>query len=90
MLSAGELLFVPAGCPHRVENLTTSLAISSNFVDQSNFDLVKSELACHALVDPRSADLLQQFESDWFNTKMDFSKQDAPWQTFKAPTKVTV
>ena len=44
ILKAGEVSFVPAGCPHHVENLTKLLAISANFIDQSNFDLVLREL----------------------------------------------
>lgn len=33
----GELLFVPGGSPHYVENLSATLAVSSNHVDHSNF-----------------------------------------------------
>ena len=32
----GDVLFVPAGCPHRVENLTDTLAVSCNYVDATN------------------------------------------------------
>ena len=35
-LEPGELLFVPGGLAHTVENLTPSLAISMNYVDASN------------------------------------------------------
>ena len=72
MLFRSDLLFVPSGCPHRVENLEASLAISANFVDQSNLNLVKKELEVNSLLDLRSKELLQQFyhlESDY---KMDF------------------
>lgn len=31
-------MFVPAGCPHRVENLTDTLALSCNYVDATNVD----------------------------------------------------
>jgi len=42
-LKPGELLFVPGGLPHTVENLTPTMAISTNYVDASNMDrLVKS------------------------------------------------
>ena len=40
VLKAGELLYVPSGSPHFVENLTTSLAVSSNHVDSSNYKKV--------------------------------------------------
>ena len=59
-------MFVPAGCPHHVTNLQASLAISANFVDSSNFELVKSELETNALRDERAADLLKQFNSASF------------------------
>jgi hypothetical protein len=56
---------LPAGCPHRVENLEPSLAISSNFVDKSNFDHVKQELEINSLLDVRSEELLLEIrESD--------------------------
>lgn len=62
VLSAGELLFVPCGCPHRVENLENSLAISANFVNGSNFDAVTRELRVNGLVDPRAEGLLSALE----------------------------
>ena len=43
-LCAGELLFVPAGCPHQVSNLQPNAAISANFVDRTNLDLAVDEL----------------------------------------------
>ena len=64
VLSAGELLFVPFGCPHRVQNITKSLAISANFVDDSNHIAVKEELRVSGLMDPRARDLLKVFEED--------------------------
>ena len=70
LLGPGELLYVPAGCPHRVENLENSLAISANFVDCSNFDLVKKELRAHALVDDRAKQLLEVMMSDSFDIGM--------------------
>lgn len=56
------MLFVPAGCPHRVENLEQSIAISANFVDPSNLKTVVKELEINALVDPRTADLLGELK----------------------------
>ncbi|XP_064607869.1 LOW QUALITY PROTEIN: bifunctional arginine demethylase and lysyl-hydroxylase JMJD6-like [Liolophura sinensis] len=83
VLEPGDLLFVPSGCPHRVENLETSLAISGNFVDLSNFKAVKEELEISALIDPRAEDLLTQFTSDTFNSKMSSSISDLPWKKYK-------
>ena len=83
VLEPGDLLFVPSGCAHRVENLTLSLAISANFVDLSNFPLVKKELHYRSLVDPNAQELLHQFDDLNFPSKM-FSKQtDLSWERFK-------
>ena len=67
ILKAGELLFVPAGCPHRVENLTKSLAISANFVDRSNVELVLEELSVNAIQDQRAAQLWSELQGARFN-----------------------
>ena len=79
----GEMLFVPAGCPHRVENLEPSLAISSNFVDKSNFDHVKQELEINSLLDVRSEELLLQFNDVNFNESMDMDIKDKMFCEFK-------
>lgn len=68
VLSPGELLFVPFGCPHRVQNLTKSLAISANFVDRSNLDAVKGELRVNGLLDPRAENLLRVLEEYEFRS----------------------
>ncbi len=67
ILCPGELLFVPSGSPHRVENLEMSLAISANFVDESNFSLAMEELRVNGLLDPRSLDLWTFFRSEEFS-----------------------
>ena len=61
ILEEGELLFVPYGSPHRVENLKDSVAISANFVDDSNIKCVTNHLRKNCLQDPRAGDLLQEF-----------------------------
>ena len=63
MLGPGELLFVPSGCPHRVENLEKSLAISANFVNGSNIEVAKRELRVNGLLDPRAEQLLSVLDS---------------------------
>ena len=35
-LQAGELLYIPWGTPHEVVNLSTTCAISANYIDQTN------------------------------------------------------
>lgn len=70
MLQPGEVLYVPSGCPHRVENVEKSLAISANFVDCSNFELVKRELSANASIDQQAHCLLSVFQDDRFDTRM--------------------
>jgi hypothetical protein len=43
----GDVLFVPAGCAHQVENIgcDTSIAVSFNYVDESNIQLALTALA---------------------------------------------
>jgi hypothetical protein len=60
VLRAGELLFVPQGCPHRVETLTDSVAVSANFVDRSNLSCALEELRVDGLLNPRAGDLRSQ------------------------------
>ena len=89
VLQAGEVLFVPAGSPHRVKNLSKSLAISANFVDCSNFDLVLGELRVNALQDERAGSLLSAMEGVNFNREMvELDSEEnyspcVPWQRFK-------
>ena len=61
VLEKGELLFVPYNSPHRVENLENSMAISGNYVDESNIDCVANHLRRNLLQDPRAGDLLKEF-----------------------------
>jgi hypothetical protein len=53
-LVAGELLFVPAGSPHAVRNLTTTVALSGNYVDESNIATSLQALWRDGLTCPRS------------------------------------
>ena len=53
VLEAGDLLFVPCGCPHFVANLDDTVAVSANFVDPaSNGDAALEAMADEALSDP--------------------------------------
>ena len=45
LCSAGEMLFVPGGAPHAVENVTDCLAIAGNFVDESNLQAERDWMA---------------------------------------------
>ena len=72
-----------------MENLTKSLAISANFVDESNFDLVLRELRINALQDQRADNLLRQLQAAEFNRQMnefdlmDDDKSCIEWEQFK-------
>lgn len=44
VLQPGEMLFVPAAMPHQVHNIDTTVAISMNYIDGSNFHLSLEEL----------------------------------------------
>ncbi|CAN0220386.1 unnamed protein product, partial [Discosporangium mesarthrocarpum] len=57
-LEAGDLLFVPAGSPHQVENLTDTLAVSSNYVDATNLPKALHALEEQAHTDQGAKDLL--------------------------------
>ena len=74
---------MPAGCPHCVDNLETSLAISANYVDLSNFERVKEELKVDSLMDPRAAELLSVIQSKEFCTDMDEQQDMLTWNQFK-------
>lgn len=66
-----------------MENLEDSLAVSANFVDISNFEIVVEELKGNALLDPRAEDLLMQMTRDDFPVKMFSQQKDLPWDEFK-------
>jgi len=86
VLNPGDCLFVPAGCAHAVRNLSDTVALSSNFVDGSNLKQVCDELAVASLRNPQAAALLQHLSSSEFDSTMDFSLGDLPWNLFKRPT----
>ena len=43
VVEAGEVLFMPGGCPHRVQNLEDSVSFAGNFVDSSNVEAVLAD-----------------------------------------------
>ena len=62
-LRPGQLLFVPAGSPHQVENLSDTVAVSANLVNQTNIKLALRYFKISALLDPRTEDLLQELSN---------------------------
>jgi histone arginine demethylase JMJD6 len=84
VLEAGEVLFVPAGCAHHVVNITDSLAISANFVDDSNLALVRDELRIDALQSERARELLDQLRGvESRHPIRPEAQQDLPFAEFK-------
>eukprot|EP00656_Telonema_subtile_P035014 TRINITY_DN39037_c0_g1_i2.p1 TRINITY_DN39037_c0_g1~~TRINITY_DN39037_c0_g1_i2.p1 ORF type:complete len:392 (+),score=94.92 TRINITY_DN39037_c0_g1_i2:207-1382(+) len=83
-LHPGELLFVPAGTPHFVQNLEASVAISANYVDQSNAQRAIQELQLLGLRDNRAAQLAAGLQQLRESTECDqVCEQDVPWGVFK-------
>ena len=76
-------MFVPARCPHPVQNLEQSLAISANYMDLSNLDFVKHELGMNGLQDQRDAKLLDQLQAPQLCLKMNSAVEDMDWSGFK-------
>jgi len=55
ILEPGDLIFIPRGWAHQVENLEATVALSANFIDGSNLEAAHSEAELLGLVseDPR-------------------------------------
>jgi len=60
-LEEGDLLFVPGGSPHRVENIEKSVAVSGNFVNETNLEEAIWHFKVNAMKDSRYQDLLHEF-----------------------------
>ena len=60
LLKPGQLLVVPGGSPHQVENLEDSVAVSGNFVNHTNIKEALRYFRINALLDPRTEDLLDE------------------------------
>ena len=58
----GEVLFVPGGTPHAVENLTDSLAVAGNFVEASNLEAALAEMRWLAEGDSSMGEVLAALE----------------------------
>ncbi|CAN0365462.1 unnamed protein product, partial [Scytosiphon promiscuus] len=63
VLEAGDILFVPSGCPHYVENLTDTLALSCNYVDSTNVEASLEALRDQAHTDPGAGALATALDS---------------------------
>ena len=84
-LRPGELLFVPHGCPHRVENLTASVAVSGNFIDGSNINAALQELELAGLRDPEAARLHAALSALPRGPTVSLELPHTPFAAFKQP-----
>eukprot|EP00040_Diaphanoeca_grandis_P022109 m.118272 g.118272 ORF g.118272 m.118272 type:complete len:481 (+) comp28649_c0_seq1:167-1609(+) len=67
IVSAGDVLFVPGGTPHFVENLDITIAYAGNYIDESNIETALEDIRVLGLRDPvfKSAfDALNRVEFD--------------------------
>jgi len=62
ILEPGDLIYVPAGSPHKVENLDTTVAVSANFVDRSNVKQAHAEASLLGLVSEDPGLVASSFE----------------------------
>mmetsp|Transcript_52484 Transcript_52484/g.125420 ORF Transcript_52484/g.125420 Transcript_52484/m.125420 type:complete len:619 (+) Transcript_52484:89-1945(+) len=82
VLEEGEVLFIPSGTPHEVENVEASCAVSANFWDQSNLEasLILMERKLAKMSGARATNLLQLHhglqELDWPDLETDLANFD--------------
>jgi len=85
ILEPGEIIFVPASSAHQVKNLEDSLALSGNYVDASNWEDAKEELAATTTrsegTDGReqAKHILKYWEKSTFDAEMELSPLDMPY-----------
>ena len=87
VLKAGECLFVPAGCPHAVANLTKTAAISSNFVLPDNLELARQELRVAACACPEARRVAAQLDDPGFDAAADVGVGEVAWDAFKRKSR---
>ncbi|CAK4670435.1 hypothetical protein LEN26_010978 [Aphanomyces euteiches] len=90
IMEAGDILFVPAGTPHYVENITDTVAVSSNYIDSSNWPLAREALEQQSFSDPRAAELLAHLEKIVAEGESHASREglSLSFQEFKNPKKI--
>ena len=79
-LHPGELLFVPAGCPHQVQNVDNTVAISMNYLDGSNYEGALEEMGLDAEAG-EYVDLFKDLSRSDFPATMDMEQPDLPYVT---------
>jgi len=86
-IGPGDVVFVPAGSAHQVNNLEACIAVSMNYIDGSNMELAKRELHDLSLMGGKETSstqsLLQYFNMPGFNHTVDLEQKDLDWNEFK-------
>eukprot|EP01104_Vermistella_antarctica_P015670 TRINITY_DN5198_c0_g1_i1.p1 TRINITY_DN5198_c0_g1~~TRINITY_DN5198_c0_g1_i1.p1 ORF type:complete len:708 (+),score=194.45 TRINITY_DN5198_c0_g1_i1:84-2126(+) len=77
-LRAGEMLFVPAGCPHQVYNNEDTVAISGNYVDSSNL-----EGSIEELENMNYWDYANEWKKPEFPKEVSWDQPDLSWSEYK-------
>lgn len=75
VLQPGELVFMPEGTPHAVENIDDSLALAGNFIDETNLAAAIAELRIGDVDDEA---WLAALESEALPRAMDMQIGDVP------------
>ena len=95
VLQPGELIFIPAGSAHQVENLENTLAVSGNYIDGSNWHDSMAEVAANAQRPDgtdgvlESRHVLQHWKEDTFDATMDMEPRDLLYsQTFPLRSRI--
>lgn len=87
ILGPGDGLFVPAGSPHQVTNLSPSVAISMNYVDASNLHRAIAVTSVEGLVDANQewihSQLTAQMEARKGKEAEAEEGKDLAWGAFK-------
>ena len=77
----GDLMFIPANCPHAVRNLDGIHALSMNYVDPSNYyDFLHSQLS------GRNWRAFELFTSNDLILGLNISQETIPFGEFKSKT----
>ncbi|CAJ1376980.1 unnamed protein product [Effrenium voratum] len=84
VLEPGDLIFVPAGWPHQVDNLETSVAVSANFIDPSNLQRALDEADLLALVEEEAQLLGDALRKAEVTRLLEEAAPNEPLRVFKA------
>lgn len=79
VLEEGDLIFIPADCPHFVANLDDTIAISANYVDTiSNLSRATKALEEECWLNPSSIPTLNAIRERVVDVSLPFSTSSSP------------